>query len=160
MYNYKLRGIVLNEDLLTSIRNTLTVYYNYFSSLSHFFHKTMIFELKVSPLRYFFWDRYVKLVTLQRGYLIIYQTYFVCSYSHIFERYGCFPENSTLRSQTRLMRMRTNLIHHGITSNSGSPRGYTVRDKKKCPPLCNFFCFDHIFVIPWVWVENLILLES
>ena len=37
---------------------------------------------------------------------------------------------------------------------------YTVRNKKKSLPLCNFFCFDHIFVIPWVWVENLILFES
>ena len=35
----------------------------------------------------------------------------------------------------------------------------TVTDKK-IPPLCNFFCFDHIFVIPWVWVENLISFES
>ena len=37
---------------------------------------------------------------------------------------------------------------------------YIVRDKKKSPPLCNFFCFNHIFVIPWVWVENLISFES
>ena len=36
----------------------------------------------------------------------------------------------------------------------------TVRDKKKSPPLWYFFSFDHIFIIPCVWVENLISFES
>ena len=31
---------------------------------------------------------------------------------------------------------------------------------KKVPPSPRFFCFDHIFIIPWVWVENLISFEN
>ena len=32
--------------------------------------------------------------------------------------------------------------------------------KKMFPPLKTLFSFEHIFIISWVWVKNLILLES
>ena len=35
-----------------------------------------------------------------------------------------------------------------------------THQKKMLPPLNTFFSFDHISVISWVWVENLISLES
>ena len=56
--------------------------------------------------------------------------------------------------QTKFVRT----LEHILTWSQN--RTYTVRDKKKSPPVCKFFCFDHNFVIPWVWVENLISLES
>ena len=37
---------------------------------------------------------------------------------------------------------------------------YLHPTKKMLPPINTFFSFDHISVISWVWVENLISLES
>ena len=37
---------------------------------------------------------------------------------------------------------------------------YTPNQKKMLPPSNTFFSFEHISVIPWVWMENLISMES
>ena len=71
-----------------------------------------------------------------------------------FQRYKIFHSNS--RNDKDMLKWKKRVYGWQYYFWLGV---YIVKNKK-VHPLWDFFCFDHIFVIPWVWVENLISFES